>query len=81
MCEQMQSVVIELLRSADNAEMLVKPLSCTKLLRNSCIEKKQSHLYNDWIRKIKELVIDIRQQDFWDRIVEGEVAYNNKYFE
>ncbi|XP_075237234.1 X-ray repair cross-complementing protein 5 Ku80 [Lycorma delicatula] len=77
-CEQLQKVVLELLDRADNSEMLKKPLLCLIILRSSCLEKQHPELYNVWMKKLKEDIIDLRLKDFWDMLVDERLGLITK---
>ncbi|XP_039275760.1 X-ray repair cross-complementing protein 5-like [Nilaparvata lugens] len=65
LCEQMQTVIMDLLVRACDADMLEKPCSALKCLRQACLEQKKTADFNSWLHKVKETAVESQLTDFW----------------
>ncbi|RZF45491.1 hypothetical protein LSTR_LSTR011015 [Laodelphax striatellus] len=74
LCEQMQTIIQELVVRASDPEMLEKPVAALKCLRETCVERKKTADFNTWLHKLKGTAVANELNDFWNVLVKDNLG-------
>lgn len=75
---QMQKRVKQLVTDSFGPQFYGKALDCLKALRQQSIKKSEPTLYNNFMKKFKDFLIEKGRRDFWEMIVDDKQALITK---
>nr|XP_011424766.2 X-ray repair cross-complementing protein 5 [Crassostrea gigas] len=75
---QMQNRVEQLVTDSFGPQFYGKALDCLKALRQQSIKKSEPTLYNNFMKKFKDFLIEKGRRDFWEMIVDDKQALITK---
>ncbi|XP_048780641.2 X-ray repair cross-complementing protein 5-like isoform X2 [Ostrea edulis] len=68
--KQMQKRVEQLVTDSFGPQFYGKALDCLKTLREQSVKKSEPMLYNTYMKKLKEFLIEKGRRDFWEMLVD-----------
>ncbi|CAF0990776.1 unnamed protein product [Didymodactylos carnosus] len=73
-CRQLRDQITDLIQNSFGDAFYLKALACLIGLRETCIQKLEPNVYNDFIRNLKKWLQTIARKDFWDKIVQEKLT-------